>query len=556
MKLNEIGLAALFVFLFCSQTELFAQSAGYHRYIIEFKDKADSPFSINEPDQFLSQRAINRRVRHHVAITENDLPVNPQYMEQIISAGAKLLNKSKWLNSISVETEDSAAIATINALPFVKTVFPIAPRTSGPGKNSKTGEAEFDQKVQEYSPLLYGKATNQLEMIHGNTLHEQGYKGEGIIIAVLDVGFFNVPALQVFDTLIANGQLLGTWNFVQQNDSVFESGGHGTSVLSTISANIPGKMIGSAPGASVYLIVTEDGGSEYPIEEHNWAAGAEWADSLGADIITSSLAYSTFDDANFNHSYSDLDGNTTMVTRAADYAAAKGMIVCNSAGNQGNSEWYYITPPADADSILTVGAVDSVGLLTSFSSYGPTFDGDIKPDVVAQGIRAAIVEPFSGSVVTGNGTSFSNPLIAGSTACLWQAHPDKNNMEIIEAIRMSASLFYKPNDSMGYGIPNFQVADLLLSGKAPGNLALSGALAYPNPFQKDFGILYYSARTQHLDVQLHDILGKKVQSFTTQLSIGYNYLPVYLFEHMSNGIYFLQLNFDGYREVIKVLKED
>lgn len=184
-------------------------------------------------------------------------------------------------------------------------------------------------------------------------------------------------------------------------------------------------MIGSAPGASVYLFVTEDGSSEYPIEEHNWAAGAEMADSLGADMISSSLGYSEFDDAGFNYTYEDMDGNTTMVTRAADFAAAKGMIVCSSAGNQGNSNWFYITAPADADSILTVGAVDSVGLLTSFSSNGPSSDGAVKPDVVAQGIRATVVEPFSGTIVSGNGTSYSNPIIAGITACLWQAHPDK-----------------------------------------------------------------------------------------------------------------------------------
>lgn len=256
-------------------------------------------------------------------------------------------------------------------------------------------------------------------------------------------------------------------------------------MLSTISANSPGTMIGSAPGASVYLFVTEDGSSEYPIEEHNWAAGAEMADSLGADMISSSLGYSEFDDAGFNYTYEDMDGNTTMVTRAADFAAAKGMIVCSSAGNQGNSNWFYITAPADADSILTVGAVDSVGLLTSFSSNGPSSDGAVKPDVVAQGIRATVVEPFSGTIVSGNGTSYSNPIIAGITACLWQAHPDKSNIEIIEAIKKSASLYFNPNDSMGYGIPNFEIADLMLSDKAPQDLSLSKPLVYLIPFRRN-----------------------------------------------------------------------
>ncbi|MEP7127431.1 MAG: S8 family serine peptidase [Chitinophagales bacterium] len=552
MKLRCFFIAIIIMLL--RQQDLFSQTSTYHRYIVEFKDKQDSPFSISDPAAFLSHRAIDRRNRYDIPITENDLPVNPAYVQQVIDIGVKLLNKSKWLNSISIETDDSILLAAVMALPFVKSSYPIAVRSSNSKRNLKSATESSDLKLSSDNVLDYGKAVNQIEMLHGNKLHQQGYKGEGIIIAVLDIGFNNAFNLSVFDSLFQEGRVLGQWNFVDQNDSVYYSGTHGTSVLSTISANSPGSMVGTAPGASIYLFVTEDGASEYPIEEHNWAAAAERADSVGADMITSSLGYFEFQDASFNYTYAQMDGNTTMVTRAADYAAAKGMIVCNSAGNEGNHPWYYIIAPADADSILTVGAVDSVGLHTSFSSHGPSSDGDIKPNVVAQGIRATVVEPYSGTILTSNGTSFSNPIIAGMTACLWQAHPDKNNMEIIHAIEKSASLYYDPNDSMGYGIPNYEVADLILSDKAPDELALSGPLIYPNPFNDIFGMLYYTAREQNLEIEVFNIYGEKIQSFETEFLAGYNYLPVTVLQNASNGLYFLRLNFDDHREVVRVIK--
>ncbi|HUM46310.1 MAG TPA: S8 family serine peptidase [Chitinophagales bacterium] len=552
MKLKcGILLLALFTGWF---DELYAQSSSFNRYIIEFNDKHNSPFSLSDPGAFLSQRSIDRRIRYAIPITENDLPVNPDYIMQVTNTGVKLLNKSKWLNSVSIQTDDSAALAEVKALPFVKNSYPIAPRYSNSHRPSKTVTDFNPQKLSEGGPDLYGNAFSQIDMLRGNTLHDKGYRGEGMVIAVMDVGFFNAPNLTVFKSLFDQGRVLGWWNFVKGNDTVFVSGGHGTSVLSTIAANAPGSMVGTAPEVSVYLFVTEDGASEYPIEEHNWAAGAEKADSLGADIITSSLGYSRFDDGAFNHTYQQMDGNTTMVTRAADFAASKGIIVCSSAGNEGNSDWFYITAPADADSILTVGAVDSLGLITSFSSNGPSSDGDVKPNVVAQGIRATVVEPFSGAIVTSNGTSFSNPVIAGMTACLWQAHPDKNNMEVIKAIERSSSLFFDPNDSMGYGIPNYEVADLILSDMAPDDLALTGPLIYPNPFDNQFSILYYTARLQEVQVEMFNLMGEKVQSFNTTLQTGYNYITVKAFEHAPKGLYFLRLIFDDHEEVVHAMK--
>ncbi len=532
----------------------FSQTSIYHRYIIEFTDKENNPYSLDNPSEYLSQRALDRRSRYSIAITSNDLPITPGYIEQVSNTGVKILNKSKWLNSISIETDDSLALLEIKSFSFVKSAGPIAPRIASKIIGKKAESVSVAEKAAGNNVIDYGKSSDEIDMINGNSLHVQGFRGEGMIIAVLDVGFYNAPNLAVFDSIFTEGRVLGWWNFVKGTDSVFYDGTHGTAVLSTIAANIPGTMVGTAPDASFYLFESEDNNSEYPIEEHNWAAAAERADSIGVDIITSSLGYSRFDDPLFNHSYSDMDGNTTMVSRAADFAASKGMIVCSSAGNEGNSDWYYITAPADADSILTVGAVDSIGVNTVFSSHGPSADGDIKPNVVAQGLRTTVVEPFSGAIVTSNGTSFSNPIIAGMTACLWQAHQDKNNMEIIQAIEKSSSLYYTPNDSMGYGIPNFQVADLLLSEKAPANLPFSDPLVYPNPFSDTFGILYYSSDEQQLQGRFFNMLGEEIQSFKSPLQIGYNFLSIDHLNKFPIGIYFLKLEIGDQSQITKMIK--
>jgi serine protease AprX len=536
----------------------FSQTSVYHRYIVEFTDKNNSPYSISNPSAFLSERAIQRRTNYGIPITLNDLPVDPDYIAAVLATGVSLINKSKWLNSISIETSDSLALVAIKALPFVKSSEAVAPRQgSGNGNIIKWNDAIVpSEKTTDQITFDYGTAANQIEMLHGESLHDRGYRGNGMIIAVLDLGFLNANQLPIFQNLNEEGRILGYWNFVKGNDSVFYNGTHGCSVLSTIAADLPGQMVGTAPDVSVYLFVTEDGNSEYPIEEHNWAAAAERADSLGADMISSSLGYSQFTDASFNYTYAQMDGHTTMVSRAASFAAQKGMIVCSSAGNEGNHEWYYITAPADADSIITVGAVDSTGIITAFSSHGPSADGRIKPNVVGQGILTTIVEPVSGIIVQGNGTSFSNPVIAGMTACLWEAHPEKNNMQIITTIEKSASLYFDPNDSMGYGIPNYEIADLMLSGMAPDNLQLTAPLVYPNPFTNNFGVIYYSAREQHPQVQIFNMLGQRVQEFKTTFSIGYNYLPFNALQFSPQGSYFIRFNFDDHIDVARVIKAD
>lgn len=287
-----------------------------------------------------------------------------------------------------------------------------------------------------------------------------------MVICILDAGFLNVDTLSCFDSLWINNKILGTYDFVANEVSVFEDYQHGTEVLSCIGANWPGKLVGTAPQAYFWLLRTEDAATELIIEEDNWVAGAEFADSVGADIINSSLGYTTFDaqTSNQNHTRADLDGNTAYATNGADIAAAKGILVCNSAGNEGGSGWKYISIPADGDSVCTVGAVDILGVRAGFSSQGPTADNRIKPDVVACGSGTAVIDPFTSTVAYYSGTSFSSPLTAGMAACLWQANPTKNNMNILNAMRNSGSKSNSPDTLLGWGIPNYCLANGLLSG--------------------------------------------------------------------------------------------
>ncbi len=433
---------------------------GPDKYWIQFTDKANSPFSIDEPEEFLSYRAIDRRNRYNIPIIEQDIPVNPDYVQAIIEIGASIIHSSRWFNGISIHTDDTTMLERIRELSFVaqiKTVktlsgsYPVSKydkfdrisKLAGFFKSGGTDTTYFD----------YGATTRQTGMLNGHILHNQGYHGQGMIIAVLDGGFTNVDINPVFDSLWQNNQIIENWDFVKGTPLGFDGHPHGGQVLSLMGANVPGSIVGTAPKASYILLRTEDGATEFRIEEDNWVAGAEFADSAGADLINSSLGYTTFDDTSMNYSYRDMDGNTTRITQAADIAASKGLLVVTSASNEGASEWHYIGAPADGDSVFSIGAVDSQGVYAYFSSTGPTFDGRIKPNVCAQGYQAALADS-QGTVFLGNGTSYSSPIICGMTACLWQSNKSLNNMEIIRIIEQSGSQANQPDSLLGYGIPD------------------------------------------------------------------------------------------------------
>lgn len=447
-----------------------SEGQTFSRYIIKFKNKATTPFGFNNPIQFLSQPAIDRRTRYGIAIDSTDLPVTPRYLDSVRSAGAvTILNVSRWLNQVSIQTSDATALSRINALPFVESAKPIANRqSSGRQSNGTQSHPVKDQLPthQEYRPTAdfynYGASYQQVHIHNGEFLHNIGLRGQGIVIGMLDGGFFQYTNLRAFDSVNRNGQVLGTHDFVARETSVTEDDSHGMQCFSVIAANIPSEFVGTAPKAGFYLFRTEDVSSEFPIEEHNWVCGAERLDSSGGDMISSSLGYSdgmTF--AQFNHTYAEMNGNTTIAAIGADLAAQKGILVINSAGNQGSDAFRYIATPADGDSVVAVGAVNANGQVVNFSSYGPSSDGQVKPDVASVGLNTTVQTTFN-TVGTNNGTSFAAPNIAGLTACLWQGFREFSNMKIIRALRLAGHKALAPDDRVGYGIPDVKKAVLLL----------------------------------------------------------------------------------------------
>lgn len=441
-------------------------SEAQTRYIIQFKDKGTNPYSISNPIAYLTQRSIDRRTRYSIPVDSTDLPITPRYVDSVRLAGSVIiLNQSKWLNSVSIQTTDASALAKINGFPFVQSVIYIAARTAGYQEKFENGEPVIIQQREQTINadfFNYGQSYNQVRIHNGEFLHNIGLRGQGMVIGMLDAGFRNYLSLSSIDSARINGQILGVYDFVVKDSSVVEDDQHGLQTLSTIAANIPGTFVGTAPKASFYLFRTEFSPTEYPIEEHNWVCGAERVDSLGGDLISSSLGYSDgMDDPAFDHTYAQMNGNTLMASIGADLAAKKGILVVNSAGNQGNQSFHFISSPADGDSVMAVGAVNAQGWAAGFTSHGPTSDGQIKPDVASIG-QGTIVQYSNGVIAGGNGTSFSAPNMAGLTTCLWQGFPELNNMRIIDALRRAGNRFNNPCDSIGYGIPDVKIATLFL----------------------------------------------------------------------------------------------
>jgi serine protease AprX len=554
---------------------LFSFSAGAQvapsKYFVRFTDKNNSPYSINNPSEFLSQRAIDRRTNQGIPVDITDLPVNPSYLQGIAGTGAIILNPSKWLNGVSVYTDNASVIEAITDLPYVKSVSkspqplpgitPAPPTVKPFFKNEVYGETAGPGARQgsEIGTFDYGQGYNQIHMLNADALHDMGYRGQGKVIAILDGGFFHVNTLDAFDSLWQNNQILGTRDFVNGGEVNYEGATHGAMVLSCMGSNYPGELIGTAPKASFWLLVSEDVNSEYIIEEYNWVSAAEFADSVGADVINSSLGYTEFDNPVQNHAYANMDGNTCPSTIGADMAAKKGILVVNSLGNSGNDNWYYLSAPSDADSILGIGAVDMYGNYTSFSSHGPSYDGRVKPDVVAQGLWDYVVNPDQGGFTYGSGTSFSSPVLAGAATCLWQANPSLTNLQIADAIRRSASHYNSPTDTLGYGIPNFLLANNILTvvdGPAMENPALK---IYPNPFSDGFIIEAgrhggMGAGMNNGTIEISDITGRIIlsQKVTSDDS---GTIRIDGLNHAPKGMYFVKVDLNGELYQQKIVKD-
>ena len=473
-------------------------------YWVEFTDKGMNASSSFDKEQFLSPNALNRRLFFNLPITNSDLPIDTNYIAAIYSLEAQLKHQSKWLNGIVVETSNSNFKNLTLKLPFVKRVVFLPS-----GKSQSLNKFSLmESSVEDLPDPGYGFARSNIQMLNGEFLHSNGFKGQTIDIGVMDNGFQLVNTNRFFDTLNLLNRIHGVYNFVENTTNVFSNGDHGAYVMSTLAANIKDTLVGTAPMGNYYLFSTEDNNAEGLAEEINWALAAEWADSaLGTWVVlTTSLGYSQgFNDASTNHTYSDMDGNTTLITKAADLAAQKGLLVVNSAGNEGSSSWKYITAPADGDSVLAVGAVDMAIEAAEFTSFGPSADGRVKPNVSALGLRV-VAAKYDGTLQSINGTSFSCPIAAGLVACLWQAFPDRTNMEIIQAVEQSAHLYFAPDEQLGFGVPNFKVAYDILELRAFNQE--NGLILYPNPTYNYLYLTFIEETEGTYDLLIADKSGK------------------------------------------------
>ncbi|MEX0968192.1 MAG: S8 family peptidase [Bacteroidia bacterium] len=538
------------LFLLFLAPQLFAQDSTF-KFQVSFTDKNNNPYSLDRPLEFLSAEAMERRENQGILLDSLDLPVTPTYLAQLRQMGVRVLFVTRWFNSAVVALEDSSLLADIQSLPFVKGV-----EYRGTAEGMEINMADTDTNLFLPGKRNYGQSFNQIQMMNGQWLHEQGFQGAGMRIAVLDAGFTRTNQLLAFADLNARNGIVGTHDFYQDTASVYNFASHGTYVLSVMAGNLPGALTGTAPAASYLLLRTEEGATEYLTEEIAWAAGAEYADSAGAWLINSSLGYHFFDDSTMNHTYEMFDGNTTIITRAADLAASRGILVVSSAGNQGDRAFGKITAPSDADSILAVGAVIPEAEYAGFSSRGPSADGRVKPEIAAQGAAVESASLDDLGTVPINGTSLAAPLVTGLAACLWQAFPELSNMQIRDAIIRSASQYNQPDIFLGYGIPDFHTAFQIcrtMTGEAVADEHIISV--YPNPFSHEFYASFFTPGAADIEVRLTDRTGRVLErwqiSSPGEGTLNHHFrVP----ENVSHGIYFLSFQSNENVYTRKVLK--
>jgi len=533
MNKKTISLILICTF-FLSTTEVFSQV----KYWVLLINKNGTPFSISNPSAFLTQKSVDRRTTYNIPMSESDLPVNPSYINQVENVpNVTVLYASKWLNGLVVSIPNKTlainALAAVNSFSFVVDTMRVKkyrlnikePVNSNPQEDIQS----FRMAANTGGAYKYGGSYWQNKQLNVISLHENGYRGQGMTIAVMDAGFSGVDTHPVFDSLRNRGGILGTRNFADGGTNVYLGSNHGTAVLSCIAGNKPGRILGSAPLANFWLFRTEEA-AETISEEYNWVRAAEFADSVGADIFTTSLGYTEFDNGMENHTYSTLTGRKAPMSIAANLAARKGVFVLNAAGNEGAGSWRYISVPGDADSICTVGAIDSLDIVGSFSSVGPTYDGRIKPELVARGIGSWISDGYFDGF-PGNGTSFATPVLAGAVACFWQAHLSYNNMKVLDTLKKTANNAASPNNSRGWGLPK-----LFFTARPIKPLKPFDFTPFIDPVTSRLSINLTEAGYEFIKIEVFDLAGKiliSASATTTRIEID---LPT-----LVEGIYIVRV---------------
>jgi serine protease AprX len=544
----------------------FLMISGYpqfpQKYFVAFTDKNGTPYTVGNPSAFLTQRAIDRRTAQGIAVTEEDLPVTPSYVDAVAATGVQVYARCKWFNGVTIKVPaDTGVLATIRALPFVQSVSRISSYNSkkSAGDSKFRREEELGKIAGNHHPASpgssasfdYGPSYNQIHLLNGDVLHNMGYRGQGMVIAILDAGFLDVDNNAVFDSLRAGSQILGTRDFVNPGGNVYVEHYHGAAVLSTMGGNTPGQLIGTAPKASYWLIRTEDAATENIVEEYNWVVGAEMADSVGADVINSSLGYTVFDNGWMDHTCADMNGSTNPSSRGANIAASKGMALSISAGNEGGSSWTCISSPSDALDAFSTAAVDEYGNYAGFSSPGFVHGSFVKPNVASQGQNCYVCYP-GGSFGYGNGTSYASPIDAGMIACLWQAKRAVNQAQLRAAIEESASQYTHPDSLLGYGIPDYNKAMVILNVSKPGQTFVK---VYPNPFKESFTVSFDTNMTGKIELSLVSITGTEVMKKEVLRTAGSGSTIVLSdLASVAAGMYILKISSSIYSENIRLVK--
>ena len=518
--------------------------------LVFFADKDNVSSALANPISILTQESLDRKQLHSTPIDERDVPVNEDYIAEIKAAnGITVYAKSKWMNSVYVRGSESN-INSLLGLAFVNEVEFMDKSLNLIGGN--VGDPDDKFVIENQSSRInyeYGAAANQVEMIGADFLHQQDFNGEGMVVAVLDSGFPTILSNPAFDHINDEDRVIDTYDFVTRQVSPDGSGSHGLKTSSDIAGLDDGNFAGTAPGASFVYYVTEEGGAENPVEEAYWLEALERADSLGVDVVNTSLGYQDFDNSAYDYEYDDLDGETTIGARAGTLAFDKGMLLVTSGGNDGNGGFGFVASPGDSRGVLTVGAVDADENYVSFSSFGPTVDGRVKPDVMAQGAVAAVIDE-NGNVDFNNGTSFSSPIMAGAIASLWQSKPEATNAQIMQIVRESAHLFDAPTSQMGYGIPNFEDAYTALQ-----LLTLEDVLAatqfgmYPNPAE-NFVNFSLPKNVTSTSVSLYTLSGQLLN--TKMLSSEDSQLDI---STLATGIYLATIVSENNSNSFKIIKK-
>ena len=492
-----------------------AQSDSVYKYWVTFADKGGSGYTLDNPADYLAPRSLERRQRQHIAIDSLDLPVSPAYIQRLQDLGFRVQNHSKWLNGVVLFAADSSQAAVLDTVPFVTSWQLFDHGTASlPQEGLVDGGTPACPIVFDslYDSNYYRAGFPQIEQLRGRALHRAGYEGQGLVVGVCDGGFPGVDTIAVFDTLRSEGRLLATRDFVWDGDDVYSIHNHGTAVLSNLASYIPGLYVGTAPKASYVLCRTENTYTETPLEMINWVAAAEYLDSLGADVITTSLGYYVYDDTNFHY---PLDGRSAPISQGAGIAVTRGMLVVNAAGNNGHYNPPYLNAPADVESVLTVGAVDGEGVVTGFSSPGPTDDGRLKPDVMAMG-QGVAVAGTQGYLRYSSGTSFATPILAGMMTCLWQRFPDWTPQQLCDSVRSWGSRADSADYDYGYGIPDFSRA--MSHDPAPLDIPVlpdaPSYRLYPNPTTGAFTVECSAPAT----LTVTDLAGRRLLRQEFQLS--------------------------------------